>query len=78
MGKLENNISALGLYAGRSEDALKEKLFDLCEDLTENISRLRAIANGCSKHKSYRGYKNPKTECPSCKTIYISRQFLQE
>lgn len=78
MGRLNNNISALGLFAGRADDELKEKLFDLCEELTENINRLRVIANGCSKHKAYRGYKNVTGDCADCKTIYVSRMYLQE
>lgn len=76
--RLTNNISALGLFAGKSSGELKEKLLDLCEDLTSNLAKLRAIANGCSDHTSYRGYQESTDDCKQCTEIFESRQFLGE
>ncbi len=78
MSRLENNISALGLFAGKSQGELKEKLLDLAEEMIENISKLRRIANGCNTHKSYRGLTESKVSCEDCDDIYQSRQFLGE
>lgn len=78
MSRLTNNISALGLFAGKSNSELKEKLLDLCEDITSNIAKLRAIANGCTDHKSYRGLKESNNDCAQCTEIFESRQFLGE
>lgn len=76
--KLENNISTLGLYAGKSNPELKEKLLNLAEEMAENISKLRRVANGCATHKSYRGVKEVTSDCKDCDDIYQSRQFLGE
>lgn len=78
MGRLANNISALGLFAGKSDDELKEKLLDLAEEMNNNIAKLRSISNGCPNHKSYRGHNEPTTECVNCRDIFESRQFLGE
>lgn len=78
--KLQNNISALGLFAGQVEDAtLKGKLLDLGEEFLANIGKMRQIANGCPQHKSYRGHRKPSGgTCNVCQEIYDARQFLGE
>ena len=76
--RLTNNISALGLYAGKASNDLKEKLLDLCEELTTNVAKMRAVMNGCSVHKSYRGKKESTIDCDQCTEIFESRTFLGE
>ena len=76
--RLENNISALGLFAGKADPDLKEKLLDLAEEMMDNIAKLRRVANGCATHKSYRGKIKPKVACKDCDDVYQSRQFLGE
>ena len=79
MSRLKNNISALGLFAGKSDAELKDKLLDLAEEMNTNIAKLRALANGCSDHKSYRGYKKPTAvDCDQCDEIFESRAYLGE
>lgn len=76
--RITNNISALGLYAGQATGDLKEKLLDLCEELTVNVAKMRAVLNGCSVHKSYRGKKESTIDCDQCNVIFESRTFLGE